>query len=49
VLWLLIIYALYVGYSQELYIEDAVKRRLKHIKEEHRIAAAVELAINNEN
>jgi choline/glycine/proline betaine transport protein len=38
---LLIIYALYVGLSQELYVEDAVKKRLQNVRDEHRVTEAV--------
>ena len=41
VVLLLIIYALYVGLSQELYVEDAVKKKLESVVEEHRVSEAV--------
>jgi choline/glycine/proline betaine transport protein len=44
---LLIIYALYVGLSQELYVEDAVKKRLQSVREEHRVTEAVASATEN--
>ena len=44
VVLLLIIYALYVGYSQELFMENAVKQRLRRVEEEHRMAVAIEAA-----
>jgi choline/glycine/proline betaine transport protein len=44
VILLLIIYALYIGFTQELYVEDAVKRRLKRVEEEHRFSVAIEKA-----
>ena len=44
VILLLIIYALYIGFTQELYVEDAVKRRLKNVEEEHRFSVAIENA-----
>lgn len=48
VILLLIIYALYIGFSQELFVEDAVTRRLRRVKEEHRFAKAIETAINDD-
>ncbi len=47
VILLLIIYALYIGFSQELYVEDAVQRKLKRIKEDHRMAKAIEISAND--
>ncbi|MBW2186120.1 MAG: BCCT family transporter [Deltaproteobacteria bacterium] len=44
VVLLMIIYALYVDFSRELYVEDAVKRRLKFVEEEHRMETAIDLA-----
>jgi len=44
VILLLIIYALYIGFSQELFVEDSVKRRLKRVEEEHRFSVAIEKA-----
>jgi choline/glycine/proline betaine transport protein len=49
VILLLIIYALYVGFSQEMYVEDAVKRRLKIVEEEHRTAMAIEIAAKEDD
>ena len=49
VILLLIIYALYIGFSQELYVEDAVQRRLKRVKEDHRMAEAIEISANDED
>ena len=46
---LLIVYALYVGFTQEMFVEDAVKRRLKRVEEEHRLAVAIEVAANEED
>lgn len=42
VILLLIVYALHVGFSQELYVEDAVRDKLRRVKEEHRLAAVIE-------
>ncbi len=42
VILLLIIYALYVGFSQELFVEDAVSERLQEVEEEHRLTEVVE-------
>ena len=44
VILLLIIYALYIGFTQELFVEDAVKQRLKSVEEEHRFSVAIEKA-----
>ncbi len=41
VVLLLIIYALYVGLSQELYVEKAVQKKLQDVVEEHRVTEAV--------
>lgn len=49
VILLLIIYALYVGFSQEMYVEDAVQRRLKRVKEDHRLARAIEISTADES
>lgn len=49
VVLLLIIYALYVGLSQELFVEQAVKKRLRRVKEEHRLSLAIEMASNEED
>lgn len=46
---LFIIYSLYIGFTQELFVEDAVKRKLKAVKEEHRLAAAIELATSGDD
>ena len=48
VVLLLIVYALYQGFTQELYVEDAVERRLKKVEEDHRVAVAVEMASHEE-
>jgi choline/carnitine/betaine transport len=40
VILLLIIYALYIGFSQEAYVEEAVQKALKKTKEEHRLYKA---------
>jgi len=46
---LLIIYALYIGFSQEMYVEDAVKRRLERVEEDHRLAVAIDVAANEDD
>ena len=46
VVLLFIIYALYLGFSQELFVEDAVQRKLKAVKEDHRLSIAVEQAVD---
>lgn len=38
---LLIIYALFVGLNQELYVEEAVEQKLQAVREEHRLTQAV--------
>lgn len=38
---LLMIYALYLGLQEELYVEEAVKRRLQNVMVEHRVSEAV--------
>ena len=48
VILLLIIYALYIGFSQELFVEDAVKKSLKRVEEDHRMSVAIELAANDD-
>jgi len=47
VVLLFIIYSLYVGFSQELYVESAVSTQLKRVKEDHRLSAAIEKAAND--
>lgn len=42
VILLLIIYSLYLGFSQELFVEEAVQRRLRRVREDHRINVAIE-------
>ena len=41
VVLLFIVYALYIGFSQELYVEDAVRARLKQVNEDHRMSIAI--------
>jgi choline/glycine/proline betaine transport protein len=48
VILLLIIYALYIGFSQEMYVEDAVQRKLRRVKEDHRLARAIEMTVNED-
>jgi choline/glycine/proline betaine transport protein len=38
---LLIIYALYIGFTQEIFVEDAVEKRLRDVTEEHRLTEAI--------
>ncbi len=47
VVLLLIIYALYVGLSQELYVERAVQKKLQSVVEEHRVSEAVDSAVED--
>jgi len=49
VVLLLIVYALYVDFSQEIYVEDAVKRRLKIVEDEYRLEKAIEQATGDDN
>ncbi|MEN8140763.1 MAG: BCCT family transporter [Thermodesulfobacteriota bacterium] len=42
VVLLCIIYALYIDFRQELFVEDAVTRQLRLVKEKHRISTVVE-------
>jgi choline-glycine betaine transporter len=46
VVLLFIIYALYLGFRQELFVEDAVQRKLKAVKEDHRLSIAVAQAVD---
>jgi choline/glycine/proline betaine transport protein len=46
---LISVYSLYVGFSQELYVEDAVKRALEDATDEHRLLEAVATAVENES
>lgn len=41
------VYSLYVGFSEELYVENAVDKALRNAKDEHRVLQAVEVAVNN--
>ncbi|MBD3219607.1 BCCT family transporter [bacterium] len=47
VILLLIIYALYVGFSQEAYVEDEVERRLQETRDEHELAKAVTAIVDD--
>ncbi len=49
VVLLFIVYALYIGFSQELYVEDAVRDRLERVKEDHRMSVAIEGSANNDD
>jgi len=44
---LISVYSLYVGFSQETYVENAVKRAVSTAKEEHRVQKAVTSAVEN--
>ncbi len=48
VILLLIIYALYIGFSQETYVEDAVKKALRDVKEEHQLIETVTNVVQEE-
>jgi choline/glycine/proline betaine transport protein len=43
------VYALYVGFSQELYVETSVERALSSAKDEHLLQEAVTLAVQDNN
>lgn len=43
------VYSLYVGFSQELYVETAVERALDMAKDEHLLQEAVTLAVRDNN
>jgi choline/glycine/proline betaine transport protein len=47
VVLLISVYALYVGFSQELYVENAVKRAILSAKEERRLQEAVTSVVEN--
>ena len=42
---LFIIYALYVGFSEEQYVEDAVNERIQEVEQEHLMEEAIESAV----
>jgi choline/glycine/proline betaine transport protein len=46
---LIAVYSLYVGFSQELYVENAVKRAVSDAREKHILQEAVTTAVQNEN
>jgi choline/glycine/proline betaine transport protein len=41
------VYSLYVGFSQELYVENAVERAVFHAKEEQRVHEVVSSVVNS--
>ena len=45
---LFIIYSLYVGFSEEQYIEDAVNERIQEVEQEHFMEEAIESAVVDE-
>jgi choline/glycine/proline betaine transport protein len=45
---LLVVYALYVGFTQEIYVEDEVEKRLTRVKEEHKLAEAITAIVDDE-
>ena len=49
IILVLIIYSLYVAFSQELYVDKAVKKKLVSVEEDHKLQEAVADAIQNEN
>ena len=42
------VYSIYIGLTQEAYVEDAVKERLDIVEEEHRFKEAIDSAINDD-
>jgi choline/glycine/proline betaine transport protein len=44
---LLAVYALYIGLSQELYVEEKVENKLQVVEEEHRLTEAI-INVHNE-
>lgn len=48
IILLMIIYALYIAFSQELYVEKAIKSKLASIKEDHKLQEVVAEVIKNE-
>ena len=42
---LVAIYALYIGFKQELFMEDYVEKHLKRVRESHRISTTVDAAL----
>jgi len=47
VILLCIIYSLYIGLKQELFVEDSVERELRAVKEEDRLSHVVESLVDN--
>jgi choline/glycine/proline betaine transport protein len=43
------VYSLYIGFSQEAYVENAVQKALKTAKDEHLMQEAVTIAVQNED
>lgn len=48
VILLIAVYSLYIGFSEELFVENAVKRAVRRAVDEHRMADAVSTAIERE-
>lgn len=42
------VYSLYIGFNQEVYVDDAVQKALKTAKDEHVLLEAVTSAVQNE-
>jgi choline/glycine/proline betaine transport protein len=49
VVLLFIIYALYIGFTQEIFVEDEVEKRLRDVKEEHRLTEAITSIVEEDN
>lgn len=48
IILLFIIYSLYIGFSQEKYVEDKVEKARKEVKEEHRLVETVTTVVQEE-
>ena len=45
---LVMVYSLYIGLNQELFVEDAVEQRLETVRHEHRVEEAIELRLQGD-
>ncbi|MCK5884288.1 MAG: BCCT family transporter [Bacteriovoracaceae bacterium] len=48
IMLLFMIYSIYIGLTQEAFVEDAVKKRLDIVEEEHRFQEAIDLAVHDD-
>ncbi len=46
---LLMIYSLYLGFSQEIYVEEEVEKRLRHATDEHRINEVINSIVDEQS